>query len=605
MANVINSQILLRGDSEENWLAEDHVLAEREPSVIIGGPNHGRMKIGDGVTRWSDLPFSGGGALNRRVWGDTDPATFPVTDTGGDLGVPIMMQVAPPESNPTLPGPGTWQLRRLAQRVLDNLANLFNRAGVTESQIESLSNLGRHAGTFDTRAELPTTIEGFSITCSPGDMITHPPGDFITLPPGDLITRPPGDFITRPPDDMIAHSSDHMITRPPGSFITVNDFVNVREDETQGDATTRYIISEINSGLITYTFDIAYNTDISGKADNTGSITVGSGTATNTPAQANTTVWGMLQNIWNRIFALNNSKQNNLNRTIEGDDASTIPVNDGGGNLRIPISVTTTVPVSNDTQTAPGTRSLRVQIQTFVNNIANLFQRINVIEGKRFVPSGGLPGQFLRQDMTWAAPIGGIIPTPTPTTWFVSMEFPQIIGTFIDPVIFNFINQDSTRVGDFAISMHSASQGIVARLELFRASTIFVVVGTIGSQLRPSLDDCSLATIEGYGTGIVHFPFIQSWSVFFEIQMPFSKNFKDYYQNLFMNPLEFLHWFTHGQNRSVLTFPVRGSLFSFMSETHIISMNVIHDSRIGLQLQVINQFGEIHDIQMFDLWWGE
>ena len=60
MADIINARILLRGDSEANWLAENPALAEREPSAIIGGANHGRIKIGDGVTPWSDLPFSGG-----------------------------------------------------------------------------------------------------------------------------------------------------------------------------------------------------------------------------------------------------------------------------------------------------------------------------------------------------------------------------------------------------------------------------------------------------------------------------------------------------------------------------------------------------------------
>ena len=44
------------------------------------------------------------------------------------------------------------------------------------------------------------------------------------------------------------------------------------------------------------------------RASNTqASIAAGSGTDTSTAAQTNPTVWGMLQNIWNRIFALNTS----------------------------------------------------------------------------------------------------------------------------------------------------------------------------------------------------------------------------------------------------------------------------------------------------------
>ena len=45
------------------------------------------------------------------------------------------------------------------------------------------------------------------------------------------------------------------------------------------------------------------------KANNTqASITTGSGTDVTTGAQTNPTVWGMVQNIWNRLFALNNAK---------------------------------------------------------------------------------------------------------------------------------------------------------------------------------------------------------------------------------------------------------------------------------------------------------
>jgi len=40
------------------------------------------------------------------------------------------------------------------------------------------------------------------------------------------------------------------------------------------------------------------------RAQNRGNIAAGSGSDTSTAAQANTTVWGMLQNIWNRIRAL-------------------------------------------------------------------------------------------------------------------------------------------------------------------------------------------------------------------------------------------------------------------------------------------------------------
>jgi hypothetical protein len=99
---------------------------------------------------------------------------------------------------------------------------------------------------------------------------------------------------------------------------------------------------------------------------------VGSGTDVGTPAQSNT-VKNIVQNVWNRIFALNNAKQNNLSRTIGSDDNATGTVNDTGGNLTVPVPVTITAPSSSATQATAGTRSLRALSQIIVNNIANLF----------------------------------------------------------------------------------------------------------------------------------------------------------------------------------------------------------------------------------------
>ena len=92
-----------------------------------------------------------------------------------------------------------------------------------DGKVGSLSNLGRHVGTFDNYATpqaagktvLPANISGLHISA------------------------------------------------------TENDFANVRVDETQGNAPTRYIIASINSstGGITWTFDMDYDTDVSGKMD--------------------------------------------------------------------------------------------------------------------------------------------------------------------------------------------------------------------------------------------------------------------------------------------------------------------------------------------------
>jgi hypothetical protein len=55
------------------------------------------------------------------------------------------------------------------------------------------------------------------------------------------------------------------------------------------------------------------------KAENTqATLNAGSGTDLTTTAQTNPTVWGMLQTIWNRIFALNSNKANNAMALVAG-----------------------------------------------------------------------------------------------------------------------------------------------------------------------------------------------------------------------------------------------------------------------------------------------
>jgi len=87
-------------------------------------------------------------------------------------------------------------------------------------RVASLENLGAYAGACNTRAALPTNVSGL-----------------------------------------------------PG--LTLNDFVTVRADETQGGATTRYIASAITGGVITWTYDITYSTDVSGKMDLVTGATAG------------------------------------------------------------------------------------------------------------------------------------------------------------------------------------------------------------------------------------------------------------------------------------------------------------------------------------------
>lgn len=89
-----------------------------------------------------------------------------------------------------------------------------------DNRIEALENMGSYVGTFDTYALVPNNKSGFS-------------------------------------------------------QITVNDYVNVRADENHSNLTTRYIATAINktTGVITWTYDITYTTDISGKMDKVKSAT--------------------------------------------------------------------------------------------------------------------------------------------------------------------------------------------------------------------------------------------------------------------------------------------------------------------------------------------
>jgi hypothetical protein len=80
---------------------------------------------------------------------------------------------------------------------------------------------------------------------------------------------------------------------------------------------------------------------------------------------------------------LEDSKQNNLNRAVGGDDDATGTVADTGGALSVPISVTTVAPSASATQTTAGMRSLRSQIKILIDNIAQLFNGLSEEETTR------------------------------------------------------------------------------------------------------------------------------------------------------------------------------------------------------------------------------
>ncbi|MCL2310908.1 MAG: hypothetical protein FWC41_00255 [Firmicutes bacterium] len=107
----------------------------------------------------------------------------------------------------------------MIHHITDTERNLWNSF---ESRIDGLENLGSFVGTFQTFAQVPTNVSGFEFG------------------------------------------------------ITVNDFINVRVDETRDGAHTRYIAIDIdNYGDITWVYDVTYSTDITGKMDLQPSATTG------------------------------------------------------------------------------------------------------------------------------------------------------------------------------------------------------------------------------------------------------------------------------------------------------------------------------------------
>lgn len=58
-----NTKLIIRNDTTENWKAnEDVVLMRAEPGIEFVANERGesiKIKIGDGTTKWKDLPYFG------------------------------------------------------------------------------------------------------------------------------------------------------------------------------------------------------------------------------------------------------------------------------------------------------------------------------------------------------------------------------------------------------------------------------------------------------------------------------------------------------------------------------------------------------------------
>jgi phage-related tail fiber protein len=224
-----------------------------------------------------------------------------------------------------------------------------------KKRIDALENLGQYAGSFDTLADVPTDTNEIDVG--------------------------------------------------------INDFITVRNDENHGGVTTRYVVSVIDNGVITWEYDMSYFTDVSGKMDLIPEATEGNfaffdaagqvqdsektasdfatalqGTAADSAVQS-ATVGGTAVTKSGTALSFpayptlsGLGGQATLDRTVGGNDNATGTVTDTGGNLSIPVPVTTTAGNSNATQLAEGTNPLRTAFQRVLDNLANLFSRLSTAE---------------------------------------------------------------------------------------------------------------------------------------------------------------------------------------------------------------------------------
>ena len=60
-----DARFLPRHDTLENWQTKNPILLEAEPSYVIDGEDGKKIKFGDGVTPWNDLPYLSSNINNR------------------------------------------------------------------------------------------------------------------------------------------------------------------------------------------------------------------------------------------------------------------------------------------------------------------------------------------------------------------------------------------------------------------------------------------------------------------------------------------------------------------------------------------------------------
>ena len=143
---VLNVRIQLRHDTEANWTTVDPVLLAGEAAVTLDGDNKGRIKIGDGTSKWSALDYLGGEdtLLAKSVMFDSDMVFTEqfgkYVPTGGKVTIPsnnkslydVLIDAFSEDKNPTVTQPSmtisssTAKAYEVGTNVTPSYSSTFN-----------------------------------------------------------------------------------------------------------------------------------------------------------------------------------------------------------------------------------------------------------------------------------------------------------------------------------------------------------------------------------------------------------------------------------------------------------------------------------------------
>ena len=130
MSNVF-TRILLRGDTKSNWETHNPVLSNREMGLDMTGM---RFKVGNGVNRWTDLVYWGGGSGGMSYKGSWNASTnTPFIQSGtGSQGDYYIVTIPGSVKIDTIDswGPGDWIIFNGAKwQKIDNSDQVLSVAG--------------------------------------------------------------------------------------------------------------------------------------------------------------------------------------------------------------------------------------------------------------------------------------------------------------------------------------------------------------------------------------------------------------------------------------------------------------------------------------------